>query len=291
MRILFILCLSFGISHSLYAEKLLIIASVKPIAMLAREIAGEKAETVTLLPNGGSPHHYALRVSDVRNLSNADLILWVGPQLERFLDKTLSNLGDKKHLTLSSIPALEWPDSFSGTYHAGHTHHKTDQHIWMNPRNGAVIAEVIADKLSQLRPLESDYFYGNANRLRQALESYDKALKKQFNTYKKHGFVVFHDGYRHFVDAYGLYQIATVTTNPEQKPGARHLYNLRKQLSGQATCLLLEPYHENSTAVSLARELNLPVVSIDPLGKNEYSYKGLMSGIANSFQQCIEPEK
>ena len=61
------------------------VTSIKPLALIAQEIAGDKVSVENLLPVKASPHDYPLRVSDIRRLQDADLVLWVGPSLETFL--------------------------------------------------------------------------------------------------------------------------------------------------------------------------------------------------------------
>ena len=39
-----------------------------------------------LLPDGASEHDYSLRPSDVKRLQNADLVVWIGPEMEAFMD-------------------------------------------------------------------------------------------------------------------------------------------------------------------------------------------------------------
>ncbi|MFP1495651.1 metal ABC transporter solute-binding protein, Zn/Mn family [Escherichia coli] len=45
-------------------------------------------QTEVLLPDGASEHDYSLRPSDVKRLQNADLVVWVGPEMEAFYAKT-----------------------------------------------------------------------------------------------------------------------------------------------------------------------------------------------------------
>ena len=89
-----------------------LVASIRPLALLAQELlqGSERVRVQTLLPAAVSPHAYALRVSDMRRLQAADLVVWVGPELERFLAKPLSRSG-KAQLRLTALSGLHWPET------------------------------------------------------------------------------------------------------------------------------------------------------------------------------------
>ncbi len=62
-----------------------VVASLKPVGFIASAIADGVTETQVLLPDGASEHDYSLRPSDVKRLQNADLVVWVGPEMEAFM--------------------------------------------------------------------------------------------------------------------------------------------------------------------------------------------------------------
>lgn len=69
-----------------------VVASLKPVGFIASAIADGVTETEVLLPDGASEHDYSLRPSDVKRLQNADLVVWVGPEMEAFMQKPVSKL-------------------------------------------------------------------------------------------------------------------------------------------------------------------------------------------------------
>src|SRR5690606_40425237 len=81
------------------AELLLVVTSIRPLTLIARELAGGDAEVRELLTAGEDPHHVALSSSRRRLLARADLVVWVGPGLEAFLAKPLAGLDAERVLT------------------------------------------------------------------------------------------------------------------------------------------------------------------------------------------------
>ena len=77
-----------------------VVTSMKPLGFIAAAIAGWGHRHQVLLPDGASEHDYSLRPSDVKRLQNADLVVWIGPEMEAFMDKstqsTLRRKGDHR---------------------------------------------------------------------------------------------------------------------------------------------------------------------------------------------------
>ena len=83
-----------------------VLTSIKPLQLIAAAVQDGVAEPDVLLPVGASPHHYALRPSDMRRLQQAQLFYWIGPQLEGFLAKPLSSR-TQPSLALQDLPGLQ----------------------------------------------------------------------------------------------------------------------------------------------------------------------------------------
>ncbi len=83
-----------------------IVASIKPVGFIAAAIAEGVTPVDVLLPDGASEHDYALRPSDAKRLKNADLVVWVGPDMEAFMSKSAAELPAKKISKLSIYKEL-----------------------------------------------------------------------------------------------------------------------------------------------------------------------------------------
>lgn len=72
-------------------HSLTVMTSIKPLQLITQELTQGVTNTDVLLANNTSPHDYALKPSDVRKLKSVDLLIWVGPGLESFLEGSLEN--------------------------------------------------------------------------------------------------------------------------------------------------------------------------------------------------------
>ncbi|WP_312134368.1 metal ABC transporter solute-binding protein, Zn/Mn family, partial [Leclercia sp.] len=84
-----------------------VVASLKPLGFIASAIADGVTETQVLLPDGASEHDYSLRPSDVKRLQNADLVVWIGPEMEAFMQKSASQLPDAKQVNISGLAGVK----------------------------------------------------------------------------------------------------------------------------------------------------------------------------------------
>lgn len=270
--------------------KLQVLASIKPLALIAREVAGDQAAVDTLLPITASPHDYPLKMSDHKRLRAADLVLWIGPEMESFLARPLSSLPADKIITSYQLTGLYWPEEIQDAdhHHSNHVHPGKDPHLWLDPRNAILIAQAVAERLAQLQPASAMQFHANAQRFATSVQQLDQQLAAQLAPVKGVGFAVYHEGYGHFVSRYDLHQVAYVTYSPERRPGAKHLQELREILAKEGECLFMEPYYKVQGMEEMAASLNLRIGLLDPIGGQQVSsYQQLLQQLSESFLTCL----
>lgn len=103
-----------------------IVTSLKPIELLARAIAPEDTRVTTLVPGGSSPHTYQMRPSERKALEQADVIFWVGPEMETFLDRILA--GDDfsdRAVSLAGADTAAETSKAQANGHRGHGHQES----------------------------------------------------------------------------------------------------------------------------------------------------------------------
>lgn len=112
-----------------------VVSSVRPLGFITAAIADGVTPAEVLLPDGASPHDYALRPSDVQRLQLAELVIWVGPEMEAFLTKTLASHATSPRISLASLPAIKNALIKENGHHddehdeaAEHEHHEAAEH-------------------------------------------------------------------------------------------------------------------------------------------------------------------
>ena len=274
-------------SLSVQAAKLVV--SIEPLAMLVEPLLGPDDTLHVLLKPNTSPHHYSLKASDMRALQQADLILWVGPDLEQFLQKPLAIL--PASLQLDQLANLTWPAVLGqeDTVHS-HGHQARDPHLWLNPDNAVIVAVAVAQRLGDLAGADGAAVQARLAIMATRLAALSAELELSLDDLRGVQFMVYHQAYGHWNQRFGLSQLSAVSLTPEQKPGARHIYQLKAQAK-HAQCLVAEAFYDNQSTQQLAKELGLPLVLLDPLGINvtsgEHRYETLLRNLATDMKRCL----
>ena len=129
MKKLFFICLSIIVLplQTLMAnETPKVVVSIKPLHSLVSGVM-EGVATPTLLVKKGSPHAYSLRPSEARALASADLVIWIGHEMESFLEKPLETVADNAmQLELAEVLESSLLKTRSGLEWDEHEHH--DEH-------------------------------------------------------------------------------------------------------------------------------------------------------------------
>ena len=106
-----------------------VLTSIKPLQLIAAAVQDGVGKPAVLLPPGASPHHYAMRPSDVRQIRSADLFYWIGPDMETFLVPVLKGR-EKPDTAVQSLPGMTLRHFGEGAHdeHAHHEHEHEHEH-------------------------------------------------------------------------------------------------------------------------------------------------------------------
>jgi len=265
-----------------------------------------------LLPPGASPHHYALRPSDVRRVGEADLLYWIGPDMENFLPRVLGSRS-KTTVAVQSLPGLTLrhfgQDSHSHEGdHDGHDHdaahghdehdhdHRPgslDAHLWLSSANARVIAAKMAADLAQVDPAHAARYQANLTAFTERLNGLDQRLQARVAGVAGKPYFVFHEAFDYFEAAYGLNHTGVFSVASEVQPGAQHVAAMRARLQDVGkTCVFSEPPMRPRLAETLTAGLPVRLAELDALGGTDpvdaHGYERLLENLGNGLAGCLE---
>lgn len=304
-----------------------VLASVKPLGFIASSIADGVTGTQVLVPQGASPHDYSLKLSDIQKVKSADLVLWIGEDVDSFLDKPIRQLERKKVITIADLADVEpllsqahhehphgdgddehahehkhehqhgHENHEHGEHHHGHDHdhHEgltTNWHVWYSPAISKVIAQKLADKLTAQFPDKKEQIAQNLADFNRTLAEQSEKITAQLANAKDKGFYVFHDAYGYFNDAYGLKQTGYFTINPLVAPGAKTLAQIKEEIAEhKVNCLFAEPQFTPKVIDALAKGTKVNVGRLDPIGDKvelgKNAYVNFLQATADSYMECL----
>lgn len=283
-----------------------VVASLKPVGFIAAAIADDVTDTQVLLPDGASEHDYALRPSDVKRLNSADLVVWVGPDMEAFMQKSLAHLPQQKQLALANLPTIrsqlivgtdDHDDEHEDQKNTGHNHHhgECNMHIWLSPEIARAAAIAIHNKLVELMPQSRTKLDANLRDFEAQLAQTDKQVGSVLAPLKGKGYFVFHDAWGYFEKHYGLTSLGHFTVNPEIQPGAQRLHEIRTALAQhKAECVFAEPQFRPAVVEAVARGTKVRMGTLDPLGTaigiSKDSYMQFLTQLSDQYASCLKGE-
>ena len=306
LRSCLIIIISITINPVFASQNTSIASSIRPIAMLLSAVTGDETSVNILLPGNMSPHDYRLKFSDIKLIKESELFFWIGPNLESGISKAVKTHGTTNIIKLMDIDDLSWPKttgelghSHSNLNHGHDNEHESyegvkdnrDHHIWLSPQNAVAIVATINDLLGKKFPDKKEFFEKNTNNFEASLKSLNITIRERLEEIKHKGFLVAHDGYRHFVDFYDLNQLGIVDLTDDISPSAKHKGNLNK-LIDKTSCIFTDPQHTSKVANQLAKKFNIKSRELDlmghniPLGKN--SYIDFLSKLSETVVECLK---
>jgi ABC-type Zn uptake system ZnuABC Zn-binding protein ZnuA len=239
-----------------------LVATIEPLAMIARAVAGEGVAVSVLVPPGASPHTFEPRPGDVAALSRARLLVAVGGGLDDWAARLADAAGGSGAvLTLLDLPGIDPLPAAPGS------RHRRDPHVWLDPiRVRDVIVPALASRLGVLDPGGRATYESRARAFRDRLTALDGEIRARLAGHGRE-YLAYHGAWRYFASRYGLEEVGVVEEAPgeEPTPGALGALVAAARRAG-VPAILVEPQLDPRVAQTLAREWGGTVVLADALG-------------------------
>ncbi len=275
-----------------------VVVSIKPIHSLVAAVMEGVAEPQLLIKGAGSPHGYALRPSEAQMLADAELVVWVGEELETFLRRPLATLGKSAlqleladHLQDRMLP-VRAGGAWEGHAHALHgddhkdahhvddhkdAHHDDDHahaslkslnhHIWTSPLLAKDIVHLVAVALGDMDPSHREQYAKNAAELQNKLDQLYQEVRQQLVPVSSKPYIVFHDAYQYFERDFRLNAVGSVTIDAERAPGARRIKEVREKITElEARAVFSEPQFQSRIVATVLEGTGAKAGVLDPLG-------------------------
>ena len=299
--------------------KKLIVTSFYPLAFMAEQITGNKAEIINLA-GSTDVHGYEPSPQDMVKLNKADLVVFQGAELEAWTNGIIPDLKSKGITTLEVTHDLELAkaedhdehkdghkdehkkekgahhdDEKQGDHkedgHDEHHHGEFDPHTWLDP----IIAQKMADKILQSM-ISTDsaneaFYKANASVLKARFANLDKDFTAGLSQCANKELIISHDAYGYLASRYGFKTHTIAGFSPDDQPSAKILAELKKEAKEGITHILIEENSIRRFADTLARETGLATLPANPLGRGTLDPKkdffDVMKINLNSFKTAL----
>lgn len=263
-------------SNSKDDSKLKIVTTNSILGDMTKEVTKGNAEITSVVPIGQDPHKYEIKPKDVKAITDADIIIYNGFNLESgngWFEKALEQ-ANKKITDKNVIQATE---DVKPIYLKGGEgdEKKIDPHAWLSIKNGIQYVNTIEKHLSKLDDEHKDDYKANADKYTEKLDKLDDEMSKAFNDIdkKKRAFITSEGAFKYFAKAYDITPgyIWEINTEKQGTPDQmKQAVNFVRDHNLKA--LTVETSVDKKSMQTLAEETNLKIqgeVYTDSIGTKD----------------------
>jgi len=250
-----------------------VVATTEDLASIAREVGGDKVKVDALARGYQDPHFVEAKPSFIFIMNKADLLVFVGRELEigwlpplvlqsrnpKIQPSAKGSLDASLNAKILEIPTGQI------TRAMGDVHPQGNPHYWLDPNNGRRIAQAIQAKLAELQPQDAAYFGERYADFDKRLAEGEKRWDAAMAPYKGTKIVTYHRSWPNFCERFGLEVMGYVEPRPGIPPSPSHTLELIAAMKSQGVkVLLVEPYFDLKTPNSIGRETGAEVLTMPP---------------------------
>lgn len=266
-----------------------IVTTIQPLQTIVSQITHGITTTDLLISSNQSAHHYQLKPSDRRKLQTADVIFWIGDELETFFPAIIKSL--PKEITI--VDVISAPNLvLLKPRNAGHAEHAhLDPHIWLDSQNGIEIARLVTQTLSNLDPVHQQGYQQNLKQLVSQVKTYQQNKMTGYDI----KYLVYHDAYQYFEYEFKLKPLAVISNDENRAPGARHLSALNQLMQHQKVdCIFYTSAIFPDAINVLTKTQKVKTIWLDPVTSGQKNkniqYSNLLNTFLHKFVECAGSE-
>lgn len=285
-------------SSSKNDKHLKVVTTNSILADMTKEVTKSNAKVTSIVPIGQDPHEYEIKPQDVKELTDADVIIYNGFNLESgngWFEKALEQAGKK----ISDKNVIQATEDVKPIYLKGgeEDKNKVDPHAWLSIENGIKYVNTIEKHLSKIDEKYSKDYKSNADNYTNKLNKLHSKMKNEFNDIdeNKRAFITSEGAFKYFAKTYHIKPgyIWEINTEKQGTPDQmKQAINFVK--NNHLSSLIVETSVDKKSMQTLAEETNLEIkeeVFTDSIGKKDSkgnSYYNMMEHNAKAIHNSMK---
>lgn len=273
IQIAMLLCLQIS-----YAGTIHIVATTQDMKSIAEIIGGNKVEVFAIATGYQNPHFVDPKPSFIIKLSNADLFITLGLDLESGWSPSLLMSSKNKRIQKGSdgyvdasigVNLMQIPSSINRA--EGDIHAFGNPHYWLDPLNGKVIARNICNGLVRISPQNKDYFEANLREFNNRIDSKIKEWYAAISPFKGSKLIAYHNEWCYFENRFGLKIVDFMEPKPGIPPTPSQLVKIIKEVKeNNIKVIITSPYFKASSSEVVSKQTGAKTLELaTSVGANE----------------------
>ena len=271
-----------------------IVVSIKPIHSIVTKIMDGVTKPELLLDSNSSAHTFHLKPSQIKMISNADLVIVISENFELGLRKALKNINEDSNLKISELDQLIIHNSRGeAIYNKNEDSSKFDFHLWLDVNNMQLIATYISNIIIELDPKNEHIYSENLKELNLELDELKEQIKQQLAPFSSTPFAIYSDTLQYFEKSLELKRPVIITPFHGAGLSIKRTIDAKRKIKDlNISCLIYDTEVKAKQLRVLSEGLNLKSFKIDILG-NEFTpgpdqYFNLMKKTSSQLSLCLK---
>lgn len=244
------------------AGRLKVVAGLYPLAYAAQQVGGDAVDVTTLTAPGVEPHDLELSPTQVAQIADADVVLYV-KGLQPAVDEAIAQEAPDRAIDvtdgLSLLPATSEQEGEAGG--GG-----TDPHVWLYPPDMAAIGTAVASRLEQIDPSATAGIDQRTADLTARMDALDSDFSAGLANCAITDVVVSHEAFGYLAKAYGLTQVGLSGLDPEAEPSPARLKAVADLVRQKGVdTIYYETLVSPKVAQTIADETGATATMLDPI--------------------------
>ena len=261
-------------------QSLTVATTIFPLFDIAKNIIGDRAKVLLIVPSGSSPHTFETTPQKVKALQDTTIIFAIGV-LDAWVDTLIESLPNAEKFLVNTNIQLR--SSEEGEAY--------DPHYWLAIDNAKIIAQNMYQEIVLVDPANQEYYEENLQNFLLRLQKTDRTMRELLAEIRSDKIIVFHDSWNYFAQSYGLEIVAAFQPSPGKELAPRDLKNLffvTEQYNIKV--IFSEPQLPIDALLPFVEDLGLQLHLLDPLGgvKLRDSYIALMLYNASTIAEALK---
>ncbi len=237
-------------------SKPLVVATIYPLWDFSRQVAGDRAEVIALVPVGVEPHDWEPAPRDVGQVQRAAMFVHSGTDLDAWAEKLLADLAGRRGVVVNARGALRVL-TVGGI---------TDPHVWLDPTLARTQVLAIAAGLEQADPAGRATYAENTRAFVGRLDALDQEFTAGLADCARREVVTSHAAFAYLARRYRLTQVPVMGISPEAEPNPADLAAIvRTARRLKVTHVFFETLVSPRLAETLSREIGATPLPLNPI--------------------------
>ena len=255
--------------------------SIKPIHSIVALLTQDLTVPDLLIDDNQTAHHFFMRPSHARKITNSDLVVLVDKNFEKGFQKIISNLDNRKIFYFSDASKR-----IINSKHDEHDEEILNPHLWLDRENVVNFAKILSNKLMEIDPVNKKQLQKNLDLF---LKKFSEVSRINLSNEDKKIVILQSNSAEYFLNDNNIKHFQIISNNHEGHISMKKYNEIIKLSEGnKIACVVVDDNSNSDVLKNLAKELNTQLVFIDIVGRDTKDFYEFFQSISGRFSTCLQ---